>query len=528
MHFGDAKPSGEKRFHCERRIKLGIHDRDSSGPNESQGASRAASDIDYPSFEAGLAGRFSFLGGRALLAGVAAIAGVSMALASLAPREPTDPMVGSPRIIALAPASVVPDLPEETTQTLILDPDNLESEASPVAADVIRSVTIGEGDTLMDIVVAAGADRRQAYAAVQSLSRLYNPKRLQHGQEIAVTLSPGEDGELFLRKVSLRSEVDRFVNAEIQEDGQFQASEERLAMVPSPMFFEGTITDSLFLSARRAGIPTAILVDVIRIFSFDVDFQREIRSGDRFEVYFNRYHDDSGKVSKDGEVLYASLTLRGKQLPLYRYAPSDGGRTDYFNDSGHSARKSLMRTPIDGARLTSRYGLRKHPILGYSRMHRGVDFGANRGTPIMAAGDGVVERSSRYGSYGNYIRLRHNGQYSTAYGHLKSYGRGIKKGRRVKQGQIIGYVGSTGGATGPHLHYEVLVNGKQSNPLALKLPTGRKLQGAELETFKRLIDGVRASVDTIAERGFLMANPCPQTPDSTGVCDTVWPLGVAL
>ena len=192
--------------------------------------------------------------------------------------------------------------------------------------------------------------------------------------------------------------------------------------------------------------------------------------------------DGDGKVLRPGNILYAAMTLGGTKTALYRYA--DDGFVDYFDSAGRSARKALLRTPIDGARLSSSFGMRKHPVMGYSRMHKGIDFAAGKGTPIYAAGDGIVERASRFGNFGNYIRLRHNSDYATAYGHLSRYAKGIHPGKRVKQGQVIGYVGSTGRSTGPHLHYEVLYNGKQVNPLSVKLPTGTKLAGKALAGFK--------------------------------------------
>ena len=197
-----------------------------------------------------------------------------------------------------------------------------------------------------------------------------------------------------------------------------------------------------------------------------------------------------------GDIVYAAMTLSGKRMELYRFTPKSGN-TDYLDPKGDSVRKTLMRTPIDGARLSSGYGMRKHPILGYTKMHRGVDFAAPRGTPIYAAGDGTVEVAGRKGAYGKYVRIRHNSTYKTAYAHMSRYGKGIKKGKRVKQGQIIGYVGSTGRSTGPHLHYEILVNGRQINPRRVKLPSGEKLKGQDLEAFAQAraeIDAVRAEI----------------------------------
>lgn len=183
--------------------------------------------------------------------------------------------------------------------------------------------------------------------------------------------------------------------------------------------------------------------------------------------------------------MYAALTLSGKTMRLYRYKDSSG-RIDYYNELGHSVRKALLKTPIDGAKLTSRFGMRDHPILGYTVMHRGVDFGAPQGTPIFAAGDGTVEDLGERSGYGRYIRVRHSGTYSTAYAHMSGYGRGLKTGMRVRQGQVIGYVGMTGRATGPHLHFEVIRDGKQINPVTVKFPTGEKLQGQELQRFQSI------------------------------------------
>jgi len=226
-----------------------------------------------------------------------------------------------------------------------------------------------------------------------------------------------------------------------------------------------------------------MIVELIRLYSFDVDFQRDIQPGDRFEVLFEAYYDERGELAKYGDILYAKLRVRNTDLPLYRFATKDGG-ADYFNKSGHSVRKALMKTPIDGARLTSGFGRRTHPILGYAKMHQGIDFGAPKGTPVMAAGSGVVEAAGRNGAYGKYLRIRHNSHYKTAYAHLSAFSRGIKRGARVRQGQIVAYVGSTGRSTGSHLHYEILVDGKRINPLRLSLPTGRKLKGVELVRFQ--------------------------------------------
>jgi murein DD-endopeptidase MepM/ murein hydrolase activator NlpD len=224
-------------------------------------------------------------------------------------------------------------------------------------------------------------------------------------------------------------------------------------------------------------------MDMIRIYSWDIDFQRSIRSGDRFELLYEAKVTNTGTLVRYGNILYASLKLGSLSYPLYRFKIKNGS-TDFFDSNGHSAQKALMRTPINGARLSSRYGTRRHPILGFNKMHRGVDFAAPRGTPIFAAGSGTIVYRSRNGAYGNYIRIRHYSQYSTAYAHLSKFNSNVTKGSRVRQGQIIGYVGTTGRSTGAHLHYEILRRGRQTNPMRVKMPSGTRLKGPDQIKFK--------------------------------------------
>ncbi|MEO8559983.1 MAG: M23 family metallopeptidase, partial [Rhodospirillales bacterium] len=232
--------------------------------------------------------------------------------------------------------------------------------------------------------------------------------------------------------------------------------------------------------------PIPILSDVIRAFSYDVDFQRDIQPGDTFEVVAERLYTSDGRVAREGRVLYAELVLRGKKLAFYRYKP-DSGDEDYYGLDGQSIIKALLRTPIDGAKITSSFGMRGHPILGFTRMHAGVDFGAPAGTPIFAAGNGTIEFAGQKGGYGNFVMIRHSATFSTAYGHMTGFARGISSGVRVRQGEIIGYVGMTGLATGPHLHYEVRKNGAPINPVEFSMPVGPKLAGKELQKFRDYI-----------------------------------------
>ncbi|MEQ9315385.1 MAG: M23 family metallopeptidase, partial [Henriciella sp.] len=235
-----------------------------------------------------------------------------------------------------------------------------------------------------------------------------------------------------------------------------------------------TIDTSIYETALAQGARDQQVVDFARVFAYDLDFQRDIHPGDQFEMVFEEMVDERGNRVRGGEVIYAAINGKALNKSYYRFTPSDDEVVDYFDPNGEAATKFLMKTPINGARLSSSFGYRRHPISGYNKLHKGTDFAAPSGTPVYAAGHGTIERANRYGGYGNYVRIKHANGYATAYAHLSRFGR-YRAGQRVRQGDIIGYVGSTGASTGPHLHYEVLVKGKQVNAMALKLPTGRKL-----------------------------------------------------
>lgn len=358
-------------------------------------------------------------------------------------------------------------------------------EAAPLSARILE---VAEGDTLHDLLTRAGAQAAEAQAAIQAIRPLYDPRRLKIGQE--VTLLFAEEGETRrLVEVNLAASVEEAVVARAGEAG-FSAQTVARPLAKASAALSAEIEDSLYVSAQRAGAPVPVILELIRLYSYDVDFQRDLQPGDRIQALYETHIGEDGSVAKVGDVLAAKFAVKGTELALYRFRLPDG-EVDWFDANGESVRKALLKTPIDGARLSSRFGMRRHPILGYSLMHRGADFAAPAGTPVMAAGDGVVEFAGRNGGYGNYVRLRHDSRHRTAYAHLSRFASGLRAGRRVKQGQVIGYVGSTGRSTGPHLHYEVLVNGEQVNPMGLQLPTGRKLEGRQLAEFQRL----RADLD---------------------------------
>ena len=262
----------------------------------------------------------------------------------------------------------------------------------------------------------------------------------------------------------------------------FLVKENILQLYKKEVVVRNIIKNNLYSSAVAVGVEPNIIVEFARIYGFEVDFQRDIRKGDWFEILYEKFEDDNNKVRDTGKIIYASMFVNGEEINLYNF--KDKKIEEYYNIKGKSITKSLMKTPINGARLSSSYGMRKHPILGYNKMHRGTDFAAQSGTPIMASGSGTVTRARWCGGGGNCVKIKHNSTYETIYAHMKSFAKGIKEGRKVRQGQIIGYVGSTGMSTGPHLHYEVVVNGKKVNSQKLKLPSGKILKGAPREKFE--------------------------------------------
>ena len=269
----------------------------------------------------------------------------------------------------------------------------------------------------------------------------------------------------------------------IQSTNKFEASKIKKNFTKKIVYRETIIKDSLYTSAINLGITPNIIIEFARLYGFQVDFQRDIWKNDSFQIIYEEFVNDNDKVVDTGEIIFANLKLRDSDLQLYKYEYKKN-KIDYFDENGKSIKKTLMKTPINGARLSSSFGKRKHPILGYTKMHTGTDFAAPTGTPIMASGDGKITKAGWCGGDGNCVKIKHNNTYQTVYAHMSKFGRGIKKGTRVKQGQIIGYVGSTGLSTGPHLHYEVIENGRKINSQKLKLPSGKILKGDERKKFE--------------------------------------------
>ena len=309
----------------------------------------------------------------------------------------------------------------------------------------------------------------------KKLSNIYS------GRELVLIFKKLENNKNTV--INLKFPISNTTSIEVRKVKEnYIVKENILRLNKKEVVVKNSIKNNLYSSAIEVGIEANIIVEFARIFGFEVDFQRDIRKGDWFEIYYEKFEDDNKQVRDTGKIIYASMFVNGEELNLYNFKYKD--IEEYYDIKGKSITKSLMKTPINGARLSSSFGMRKHPILGYNKMHRGTDFAAPTGTPIMASGSGTVTRARWCGGGGNCVKIKHNSTYETIYAHMKNFAKGIKEGRKVKQGQIIGYVGSTGLSTGPHLHYEALVNGKKVNSQKLKLPSGKVLKGEERKEFE--------------------------------------------
>lgn len=347
-----------------------------------------------------------------------------------------------------------------------------------------RRLAVARGESLALLLARAGAQWKEINPAMASIGPLFDPRRMRPGTPVQVYFEPTSEGDLQLAGLAFHSEPGASVTVSRRRDGQFAARQLLMPLTEDVARLVASVDDSIYQSAIKAGATEREVATLANVFAFDVDFQREVRPGDQFELVFERFIDEDGATVKTGETLFASMKTRKGQKAYYRFQAPGDARPDWYDAAGTNSRRLLMKTPVNGARLSSGFGMRRHPILGYSKLHKGVDFAAAPGTPVMAAGDGVVRRANRFGGYGNYVRIGHSNGYDTAYGHLLRFAKGVRAGTRVRQGQVIAYVGSTGASTGPHLHYEVLQRGHNVNPVALKVATGRTLDGRALAAFK--------------------------------------------
>ena len=340
---------------------------------------------------------------------------------------------------------------------------------------------ISSGETFDKILNNYSIPNEEINQIKKKLNSDYNINNLQPNLEIKITIDQSNNKKItsFLFPVSRTEKIQLTRNL---DNNLFEKKTIITNLNKKIIFKEGKITQSLYKTAIDLNVQPNVIIEFARIYGFQVDFQRDIRKNDNFQIMYEVFEDDDGKIFETGNIIFADLKLSGKNNALYYFEKK--GSEGHYDENGKSVEKALMKTPINGARLSSAFGMRKHPIDGFNKMHRGTDFAAPMGTPIMASGSGLITRARWCGGGGNCIKIKHNSTYETIYAHMKNFARGIKEGIRVKQGQIIGYVGSTGKSTGPHLHYEVVVNGKKVNSQKLKLPSGKTLKGKEREIFE--------------------------------------------
>ncbi len=334
---------------------------------------------------------------------------------------------------------------------------------------------VKEGDTYESIINNLNIQKKEKKLFLNSVTNNKNINILKLKQKIFFKIDKKNNTKI----VNFTIEIDKkknFFFEKIDNDETFVSKIIEKNLTKTISFQEGIIKSSLYNAALKLGIKPNTIVEFARLYGFQIDFQRDIWKNDSFQIIYEEFKNEDGSVIEVGDIIYANLNTQNTDLQLYKFE-YEKNKIDYFDESGKSIRKTLMKTPINGARLSSSFGKRKHPILGFTKMHTGTDFAASKGTPIMASGHGIVVKSSWCGGGGNCVKIKHNSSYQTVYAHLSKFGRGIKKGVRVKQGQIIGYVGSTGLSTGPHLHYEIIENGRKINSQKLKLPSGKILKG---------------------------------------------------
>lgn len=350
---------------------------------------------------------------------------------------------------------------------------------------------IKNGDTLLKILADVGAQDQDVFSILNALKKIKFSQSLNIGSVISITYrsqnnedapDSKENNKVVISNVTIPSSVEENIVITRKNDGGYDARELKIKLLRYNSRYFGVIKNGLFVDGVESGISPNSMMNMINLYGYDVDFQRDIHSGDKFEMLVESFYDENGKKVRDGNVLYSSLMLQNRKIEIYMHKVDN--RVEYFDSKGNSVRKSLLRTPINGARVSSGFGMRRHPILGYSKMHKGVDFSASTGTPILAAGAGTIIYMGIKGGYGNYVQIKHNNDYSTAYGHASRFNKKFRTGAKVKQGDVVAYVGTTGRSTGPHLHFELLYKGSQVNPAKVKATSGIKLVGKELVRFE--------------------------------------------
>ena len=378
---------------------------------------------------------------------------------------------------------------QELENNLITIKDFLFNQFNSVATKV--EIKARNGDSIQRILYDQKISPTEVNNVLSALRREYNVGTLRNDQKIYLVVKREKNGN-FVSRLTVNIDNITTVHVFLNKDNVYETKRVTKILTKKNHLVETTIDRGIYRTAKQSGIENSIVAQFARLYGFEVDFQRDLKKNDKIKIFYERYLDDDGVSQRTGNIIYSEITNVEKNIILYRYEYPNGSIA-YFTPEGKSIEKSLMRTPINGAKLSSRYGFRIHPIIGYNQMHQGTDFAAPTGTPIMASGSGTIEYSGWKGGYGKFISIRHSPVYQTNYAHLQDYAKGIRRGIKVQQGQVIGYLGSTGSSTGPHLHYEVVVNGRKENSQTLKLPSAAPLEGNNKNFFeiqKRNIDNL--------------------------------------
>ncbi len=366
-----------------------------------------------------------------------------------------------------------------------------------------RIHVVKKGDTVTSVLRDQGATPEETKAIATTLGARGRDGGLKEGQKLRILMAPAAPGQRLqpyrvivandttVEAVAALSDVGKYVAVDVQSMNTVAETADN-----SEDEDDGTgvrLYQSIYETALRNKVPPGVIDDMVRIYSYDVDFQRKVQPGDSFDVFYAG-EDEGAAITEKSEVLYAALTVGGETKKYYRFQTPDDATVDFYDETGKSAKKFLVRKPVNNAIMRSGFGGRRHPILGYVKMHTGVDWATPYGTPIFASGNGVIEVAGWEGGYGKYVKLKHNNGYETAYGHMSAFAKGMEPGKRVRQGQVIGFVGSTGMSTGAHVHYEIMVNGRFVDPMRIKLPRGRSLDGALMTSFEKERDRLDAQM----------------------------------
>ena len=381
--------------------------------------------------------------------------------------------------------------PEETIK--IQNNNNEKKDSLDLFFSFLEYYELEEGDTFISALKKTNLNDREIDQLILAAEDSMETNQLRIGTRIEI-ISELIKEKRIVKEVVIYPDSEEKISV-LKIDDKFTVRKDVKTLYSELVFHEVDIDKSIYSSLKNINVPDNIIMSFVQLFSFDIDFQRDIRNKNQIKILFEQFKDKDDDLIKTGSIFFAEIVLTKDRYELYKF--EDNNYIEYFNSDGQSATKALMKTPINGARLSSSYGMRKHPILGYNKKHMGVDFAAPTGTPIMAAGTGHIEYVGTNGGAGKYIRIKHLNGYKTSYSHLSSYASGMQKNVRVKQGQTIGYVGSTGLSTGPHLHYEVIFNGEKINPMKMKLPSGKKLKGTSLNNFLAEKDRINNEISKI-------------------------------